>query len=248
MPPARSKAFSLVEVLVCIAIVAVLLGILLPLLSQARRASHNVVCANNLRQIGHGWQGYIQDFQRFPQHTEAPDWYYGGVIFAGAGPFLDGARPINKYIGGDAGSDSREVAALFRCPADTGVFRRGTAPSQPKASVLDGGKNCFETFGTSYRANPTLLNSTIGRVDSMGRALKYHEVQVSLSRMLLLGDPAWFYATRGKDDPEAGLEASWHAKIDSGNMLAVDGSIRFLDFSKGSEGRFAIYPRPAAPE
>lgn len=245
MFPPRSKAFSLLEVLVCIAIVAVLLGILLPLLSQARQASFNVVCANNMRQIGQGWQGYIQDYQRFPQHTDAPDWNYGGVVFSGTEALLDGSRPINRYMDGDVRSNARQLAVLFRCPADRGVFQRGTAPSQPKMSVLDGGKHCFETFGTSYRANAALLNSTIGRVDTYGRALKYHEVQVSLSRMLLLGDPAWYYATRVKDDPEARLEASWHSKIDSGNMLAVDGSIRFLDFSRGSDGRFAIYPRPA---
>lgn len=244
----RSSAFSLLEVLVCIAIVVVLLGILLPLLSQARRASHNVVCANNLRQVGQGWQGYIQDFQRFPQYTDAPDWNYGGVVFSGAEALLDGARPVNKYLDGDVKTNSRQLAVLFRCPADAGVFQRGVGPSQPKTSVLEGGKNCFETFGTSYRANPALLNSTIGKVDTFGRALKFHEVQVSLSRMLLLGDPAWYYATRPVEDSESKLEASWHTKLDSGNMLAVDGSIRFLDFSKGSEGRFAIYPRPQAPE
>lgn len=244
MQASRHKAFSLVEVLVCIAIVAVLLGILLPLLSQARQASFNVVCANNLRQVGHGWQGYVADYQRFPQHTSAPEWNYGGVVFAGMEAVLDQARPINKYLAEDPKGQPGQLAALYRCPADRGVFQRGTGPSQPKVSVLDGGKNCFETFGTSYRANATLLNSTIGRVDSLARPLKYHEVQVSLSRMLLMGDTAWYYATRPKDDPEARLEASWHTKTDSGNMLAVDGSIRFLDFTRGAEGRFAVYPRP----
>jgi prepilin-type N-terminal cleavage/methylation domain-containing protein len=244
MPASRPKAFSLVEVLVCIAIVAVLVGVLLPLLSQARRASFTMVCANNLRQVGQGWQGYVMDYQRFPQHTDAPDWNYGGVLFGAAEPVLDAARPINRYLTDDHRAGANQVAALYRCPADRGVFQRGTAPTQAKVSVLDGGKNCFETFGTSYRANATLLNSTIGRVDSLGRPLKLHEIQVSLSRMLLMGDTAWYYATRAKDAPDARLEASWHTKIDSGNMLAVDGSIRFLDFTRGADGRFAIYPRP----
>lgn len=244
MTASRHKAFSLVEVLVCIAIVAVLLGILLPLLSQARQASFTVVCANNLRQVGQGWQGYVADFQRFPQNTDAPDWFYGGVLFRGAEHVLDASRPINKYLAEDHTSQPGQLTALYRCPADRGVFQRGLGPSQPRLSVLDGAKNCFETFGTSYRANATLLNSTIGRVDSLGRPLKLHEVQVSLSRMLLMGDPAWYYATRTKDNPESRLEAGWHTKLDSGNMLAVDGSIRFLDFTKGAEGRFAIYPRP----
>jgi type II secretory pathway pseudopilin PulG len=240
-----SSAFSLLEILISIAVIALLISMLLPVLSRARAIGCRAVCANNLRQMNVGWQGYIQDNKDFfPQASTLPDWQYGGVEFAPAThePVLAADRPINRYVADGVLANAGEIATLFRCPSDAGIYNRGTGVrGRPGDSILGAGETCFDHFGNSYRANPILLDSTAAGIDSRRRPLALHEVHVDTSRLLVVGDPVWYYATLGID---SGLEASWHTATDSGHMLAVDGSIRFIDFARRDGVEYTLRPRP----
>ena len=58
----RLKFFTLVELLIVIAIIAILAAILMPTLSKVRESSRSTVCAGNLKQLGHLTFIYSDDY------------------------------------------------------------------------------------------------------------------------------------------------------------------------------------------
>jgi len=59
----KTRAFTLIEVLVVVAIIGLLVGITMPSLREARRVARKTVCQKNLQQIGTGIQAYLQTHQ-----------------------------------------------------------------------------------------------------------------------------------------------------------------------------------------
>ena len=59
---AKTKAFTLIEMMVAIAIIGILAGVLLPVLSRARETARQKQCKNNLRQLATGMIQYVDQY------------------------------------------------------------------------------------------------------------------------------------------------------------------------------------------
>jgi len=116
----KRRAFTLVELLVVIGIIALLISILLPALTNAQRAAQTTQCLSNMRQIGMAHQSYISETRGFVlpagyTNTTLTDLY--GTVDSFANILVDnGYLKVPSVDRNDPATTERTV---YRCPSGT---------------------------------------------------------------------------------------------------------------------------------
>jgi len=97
----KRKSFTLIELLVVIATIAILASLLLPALKNAQGVSKRTVCLSNMKQIGLGVMGYIDDHNGWIPSR--------GMIYPSGWLLYDAPTAIEPYV----------PRAMWECPAAT---------------------------------------------------------------------------------------------------------------------------------
>jgi prepilin-type processing-associated H-X9-DG protein len=196
---------------VVIAIIAILIGLLLPAVQKVREAAARISCANNLKQLGLAAQSYHGDYNQFPPGVNLPfttavaGGQSAGPVFPGRNeslfefllPYVEQGNVANQLnfgvnqYGNTLGQNAPGATKVktFLCPSDVG-------PAQ--TTFVTGGQTHY--FGAnSYGGNPGVYGFFTTSMDQTG--IFYINSSVSIPQITDGTSSTLMFGERNRVDP-----------------------------------------------
>lgn len=229
----RRRKFTLIEMLVVIAIIAILLSVLLPGLNSARLAAKRIACAGNLKNVGSAMMCYMQDSdESFPITYSVSPGLYTRCWYKLLREYVN----VNWDRGGDPSYNT-----VYTCPSDR----------MPR--IQDRSKVSYSINHGMYWTNDSSCNG-ISWVDGSLRAVAVKAPATTVSFAEYWGQYGYLghgasasaiYSSVGIVGVYDGVCISYHNGIGGGNYIFCDGHLEFAPkpnwaYSNWTESNFKV--------